>query len=184
MNINLAQFLQQTLQNEVLRWFFYGPLFLIVLDVITGIGAAITLKKFVWKQVGTFLDKDLRTYVIVSLVVALVYLLGGIAQATALSTGLGMSVLALHISASIWSNVSEIVDVQGLPSTPVEQVLTPVIQPIEQEAQGPIVLPAPARESWSIDQQTTGPAPIIRPLLTLQTKPSPGTSSPQYPEHI
>lgn len=165
MNSSLPQFLQQTLQNDVVRWFFFGPLLLILLDLITGIAAAARTGKFALKEVSAFFGKDIMRYLGATGVVVLVYFFGGIAQATAIASALGMGTLALSIGDSIRANWQEITgdkialppqadkalsDVEKLASQPAQ--ITPANQPITTQ---------------SLEQALPG---ILKPQLSLPSK--------------
>lgn len=163
-NMNVSSFLQQTLQNEVLRWFFYGPLLLIVLDVLTGIGAAVSRKQFIWQRLGDFLDTDLLKYFLVCVVVAIVYLAGGIAQATTVATLFGMGALAVHITASIGSNLGDIFG-EGTRANA-------LVEPIAKQAES---LPQSVTEKVpAVSEQPTVKTPVMKPAISLASQKTPG----------
>lgn len=151
--MNLTAFFSQTVQNPFWRWFLFVPVLLIVLDLITGILAAILDKKFDGQQVGAFLGKNVGWLAGASLLVVIGYWgFGGSAVATAIANVLGMGTLATSVATSIKNNVVEIIKRDpGLIPQPVEQFIDTNIQntpppppPISAYAARPSLMSLPA----------------------------------------
>lgn len=128
--MNLTAFFSQTVQNPFWRWFLFVPVLLIVLDLATGITAAILDRKFHGEQVGAFLGKNVGWLAGASLLVVIGYWgFGGSAVATAIANVLGMGTLATSVAASIKNNVVEIIKRDpGLVPQPMEQFIDTSIQ--------------------------------------------------------
>lgn len=184
--MSLPDFLAQTLQNPVLCWFFRVPLVLILLDVLTGIIAAVCTKTFQWQRLASFLGNDLLKYLLTTLAVLLCYLAGGIVQATTLASTLGMGVLAIHVIGSIRANILEIVKTSSLaPLAPIiDDATEPALQALTTQVNQPLPIEfQPTKLTPAIQLPKTVGVTLQEAKLN-RTTPGPTTSSLLFPKNL
>lgn len=160
-----------TLQSTPLGYFLYIPLILILLDVITGVSAALKQGVFTWKQVDAFLLSNVAPYLLVVALVFAVYCYSGSVLAIQVSIPLGMLAHAGSVLGSIMENLKEL------------GVSAPVVQEVEQMGQSFIqqpqvstwssVPPAPTFVPPNIDKVNTQVHPIVQPEVVRVNTPAP-----------
>ena len=125
--------LQQTIQNPVLVWFFLGPFLLILVDLLTGIGAAYCTHSLTWSRLPDFLAKDLAKYIIASLAIFLFGFLE-LLPLNIVVACVGFLPLSAAVVQSIVNNLREIQT--GKPvSTPLVGEVLQVLPEIEKKAE-------------------------------------------------
>lgn len=84
------------------------PLVLILLDVLTGVGASLRHGVFSARQLSNFLSGDLEKYVVAAIIVGATWFVSGSSGAQATAALLSMPVLAVSVIASIKQNCADL----------------------------------------------------------------------------
>src|SRR4029077_88904 len=169
----------QLIPDGIVHWFFYGPLLLIALDLLTGIASAIRNKTFQWNKFFEFLgrQKDLDYYLYVCIAVLVIAVVVGLPLATTVDIALGMGPLSLKIGKSVYSNITEFFP-QNAAMTELEHM---VVDPAMQTAETvPATVTAntwkPSGIGTTSSKEITAPIPVTPGMLV--------PSSYQYPRNL
>lgn len=137
------------------------PLFLIPLDVITGIIRSVRQKKFSFRRATDFMGNDLLKYIGMFVFVVFTWIGTGEMSATAIASTLGMSALSLSIGASIIANLAAI----GAPPT-LQNGVKQIVEKIEAQSPSPVSTQA-AYEQYALNTAQIFANEITSPLPAM-----------------